>query len=671
MFQYIKVAGGKIKDFIFKSKVGIFRTGLIAIPVVLLTLGAASSNNHTTPKELKDNLNKIIQQQLQQNLPVKPAQIIPQNSNQPAPPEFIPVPKDAVNEAVEDLDKLIKSNKLNPEDIPFIRWIWVPSLSMDDIRVVSDALNKVSREPFSKRPDVVSPQLIRIDLRWYSNVNDGSLQDYLTLWENFQFDPWFSQLITKDTLKLLSEEFKANNSINVVKRVWEWDDKKQKWTVTGRKKQSILLKDANKDSVLVRINPPHLQGTGIEKLQEETGTLAPIVHYSYLTTRLLSTIKDRDKIKNKDGTEKEVDNVYSSMWGGLYYEFAGINKSKDKNKRTDLDQLLFDLGVLDKFETLFERLQTDRKVAMFRSQVTGKPRAVVWIPTLTWGPNGALPVAFLTIDIRDRDVDIGTHAMGNLAGIQGIAAYEVIFSRRNGQNGFALYDGKQNLLDEGAIDVVTDHTVPAPFTARLQSAISCIRCHGPHNGWQPMPNDVQIVMKGKLDIFGDITNQNEAVQDTLNRLKGQYEKGSKKTLMRVIEDYATATQDATGVWPQSQVANTDAPKITATKTSDIWFYDRYQLVTAATALRELGIKPEGDPVALLNKKLPPDKRTVINGIIPEDFRFGGIKSGLGINRSDWYLFLSYGLERAQVYKDQTSANKTAKINFVGPMQNHN
>lgn len=610
------------------------------LPLLFITGSSGLPNLDVRPVEVVAQLNSN-QQHQQSN-----------QKNQDIPPEPVfPIPNDAINDATIDLKQSLIGKSPNPltqYDLPFIRWIWVPSLSMDDIRSISDTLNKITRDTTTVRPIVVTPQLLRIDLRNYAPIRTEEINEWLQLWENFQFDPWFSQLITKGTIDKLTDDRKSSIMVEVTEPDWFLDKEKNAWIKKGMIKKKKSLMDACKESKepiqLIRINAPHLDNEKITALQVATGSIAPVVHYSYFQTRVLSTIKDKDKVKVKD-KEVEKDNVYSLIWGGLYYEFSGIKKSKDAKKKTDLDQLLEDLGILQKFETLFDKLLSDEKVAMFQSQITGKPRGVTWFPSLASRISQTLSAVFLTLDIRDQDVDIDTHAMANLVKANGVAAYEVIYTRRNGQNGFALFDGNQVLLDAGADNVVSDHTVPSPYTTRLQSGISCIRCHGKHDGWQPLPNDAKILVQSKLNIYGDTTNANEPIQDTQNRIDGLYKAGPKIPLEQMKRGYATATFAATGPWPQSKLMNVDVVKLTSEKTADIWFYDRYSVVDAKIALQELGINPGADPVEQFNKVLPPDKRAEINGIIPEDFRIAGLKKGLKIVRTDWHLVFSYAMER--------------------------
>ncbi len=551
-------------------------------------------------------------------------------------PSRLSIPSDAVAVALADS---IDVQKNDPFALPFTRWIWVQSGEANDFKALSDGINKISRGEVTKRP-IVRGILARIDLRWYAG-SEQDLKDWINLWEQLQFDPWFSTLITKDTLKLLSNEVKRNTTVQVIKTKWGvWDEAKKVYPDLGKVITDVKLSDF-KDIVVARSNADHLRKSGIEKLQFACGTLAPIVDSRYFSGRVLSTHKDLDNGK---------DNLFSIVRGGLYYEFSGIRPAT-KGVKSDLDQLLIDLetsiGKDEGFKKFFDRLTGKEAVGLIRSDVTGKRRRIIWFPIGKMRLTQGMPAIFITEDVRDRDLDTSTDPIMNLVDFTP-AAYEVIFTKPNGEQGYVLFDAAGKLLEEGAIDVVTDHMVPAPFTARLQAAISCIRCHGPDDGWKPFTNDVKTMLsKRKLDVFGDTSKGelDKPISDTLLRLAGQYEGDPTILMMRLRDDYAKSVLRATGSWKQDD-GQTNTVKLSSAQISKIYAEDRYNQIDAALALRYLGqpTVEKGKELAALNKLLPPVKLN-IGGIIPEDPRIAALKDGLKINPADFTFTYSFMLSR--------------------------
>src|SRR5262249_53356829 len=155
------------------------------------------------------------------------------------------------------------------------------------------------------------------------------------------------------------------------------------------------------------------------KLQAECHSAAPVVEGHYFMTRALSTIQDKG--------------VFKTVFGGLYYRLRGIKKSTVKGA-SDLDLFFQELGIGNikaglTQEKLFNDLRSDQRIAMFRSDITGKPREVSGFHTpadregASWGA--------ITGDIKDGDVDIGDRSFANLLTPRR-QAREAIFPTRTG-----------------------------------------------------------------------------------------------------------------------------------------------------------------------------------------------------------------------------------------------
>lgn len=573
--------------------------------------------------------------------PVKPELI--------RPPRELPWsrPADAIHIARIDAEVI---RQRNPEATPFLRWIWIRRANPDEFKAVSDGINKISRATTTIRPVPGGGILLRIDLRWYAPIVNGSandLNEWLELWEQLAFDPYFSRIITGDTIKILTD--RERDSIRIPKASrWHWQG--GKWVEVARHIQQWSLKDL-RDIVAERTTPNHLIGSGIDELQAMTGSVCPVVDSGYFLTRALSTIKDRDKINGKD-----VDNLYSLVWGGLYYEFAGIRKSQVKG-RTDLDQVLLDIGVgsdKENFRQLFDRLRSDSAVAMYRSEVTAKKRRVLYFAQLGARLSESSPVFFITEDIRRQDVDFLKDTFRNLLGFKP-AAFRAIWTGRNGQQRYALLGADGQLLEKAADNVASDHDIPSPQTTELQSAISCIRCHYRNDGWHPLRNDAR-TMQQYARVFGDRSNLDQTIPDTLDRIKGLYDGDPARTLERARDDYARAVLTATVNWatdPSGRDAterNKQAVKLASIKIAEVWARERFDVVDAARALREMGVIPKGDGLEQIRALLLPVQVVgppAIIGIIEDDPTFIALRSGVSVNYDDWQLAFSEAIDRVQ------------------------
>lgn len=566
------------------------------------------------------------------------AHIAPAQPKPTAAPELLAhqTPREAVAEMRADIAAMLRAGA--GLDLPFSQWVWFPDGDEDAMRAFAHAINLVSRSGFNRTPVRVGRHLVRFDLRWYAPT-DADLVEWLRLRELLQFDQRFSLLLTRDTIALLTPEQRRTFTFPL-----RWQVKREgKWV----KEVLPTRLEEVEDVQVVRVNAPHLAGSGLEEVQRLTGTQAPIVHHAYALSRMLSTVKDQEGKKN---------GVFTTIWGGLYYEFAGIRRAK-KGVASDLDQLVADLGIGDgrqPFQLVFDRLRSDERAAMFRSGVTGKKRRIIWIGTPAARLSVASGVVFITADIRDRDVDLSQDPIKNLDVFK-TAAFEVIWIRANGELGYALFDADGKLLDEAAPDVAADHTVPSPHSPRLQSAISCIRCHGPNDGWIPFENEVQKLLGyqkdgQRLNVFGDVTDVRKTIPDEVDRLVGWYSGSPRKPLSRARDDYAEAVLRATGPWPGSKTGQTDVVRLSSAKIGDAFAYDRYRLIGAVEALQSLGIKPPADAaqaVARLREVLPPIAEVRPDTIVPEDATIGALRAGLKVGPYDYALSYSFMQERAQ------------------------
>lgn len=209
-----------------------------------------------------------------------------------------------------------------------------------------------------------------------------------------------------------------------------------------------------------------------------------------------------------------VTKMLSTLEGGKYYDFLQVDRQPEKG--TPQDAWLANLGI---FEAQTKAIAGDQRTALFRSNITGKPRRI----DVLFGIGRGGSLCTITHDVADEDTDAGQHPLRNLIAFSD-SAREIIVQRPNGTHAFALTNSDGEFVDSAPDNVARDHTVPAPYTSRLQPAISCIRCHGPHDGYQPFGNDVAKILSSRLDVFSDLQVDGIALtrEQAVDRLAGLY-----------------------------------------------------------------------------------------------------------------------------------------------------
>jgi hypothetical protein len=589
---------------------------------------------------------------------------------------------------------LADAQKLPVGAATYTRWVWVQDGDARSYKTLALTMNYVSRASTIQRPfPMMEQRLVRIDLRQFW-PRDADLVEAAKLWEDFAFDPSFALLLTKDTLNFnraseadlpkLKRQKQASRRV-VVPGKSRTEKTTVKWEKKGDYKypddSGRVVKDlepglydvelrfkgadevkfvveivdeeaptiVGKDVDVVRLNAPHL-GPEMAQLQALTGSLAPIVSDRYLKYRLLTAVKD---------VEKDESRVYDTIFGGRYYEAAGVRRVKDVDKEakdTDLDLFLEELGVGNRkaglsADAVFARLRSDQRLVLRRSNVTGKPREVTFHPTLSvrFGANGAI-----TGDIKNRSIDIGDRPFANLLTPRRDAR-EAIFPKANGFPLFALFNGQGARQDSVPDTVAHDTTIPNPHTKILEPGIGCIRCHGPEEGWKPVNNDVLTLLKDRpenlpyrlleLDLGA---RRSVADPDTIDRLAG-LATGKADDTIRVLRDtYAKAVYLAAGAWDNADKAQTDVAKVSAERIADEFAEYYYDLVDARKALREIGIDAPADKAVSLFKDLVAvgTGDAVGDGVFLEDVRVRFLRAGDGISRADWSLVQSGVAERA-------------------------
>lgn len=507
-----------------------------------------------------------------------------------------PSPADAVAYAVADIAKMPAA------DQPFQRYVWIPDGDPQKIAVVKYAVNLAA----SKASVLISPTVVcegRL-VRWDMRSLAPQSSEYATLhalWEELAFEPYFH--ITKTTADAL-----PTNSVQIESRV---DDPPgslrfkvgEQLFYESPDNEFFILQGGSwsKRQTQIEVQRVATYGShvGLEQavlLQGLSQSNAAIVRYDFMLVRMLSSID-----------------------GGMYYRFAGINPKPSKG--TAQDAFLASLGA---DENLVQQLRSDQRAAMFRSGVTGKPRRIDAFYGVGVRPGNGTGLITMTHDIADNDVDPRSDPVRNLLNLKD-QAREIIAAKPNGLHIFALFNSQGALQDEVPPNIARDHNVPSPHTARLQAAISCIRCHGPESGLKPFENEVQTMLSGLLDVFGDVSSKDQ-IPDQLDRLAGLYSGDLGKPLRRERDDYNDAVYLVTGGMTVAQVSS---------KLSDIYGDYVYREIGAFEACYELGyLVPRDQAAYYLSQVLPPLQQDII-GISPEDPIVGALKAGLKVNRYQW------------------------------------
>lgn len=605
----------------------------VLLALALITLPLA-------PQEKQDK-----EDQPAQPAPVQPAQ---KESKEPV---LVPVPAQAVALASADKENIMagRVKEVSPAEMPFIRWLWLRDglIDSDELREIAQAafyaLSLIGRQSVPYRADrIAKGRMIRVNLRRLC-PNTEQIKEYVTIWERFQFDQKFCKIVTKDTLNLLSfgkiDGDPARKVLVVSRDGLNVIDEDGKAIVQNLKYETMDADAAVKvkDIIAIRQNSDGVDAHMLEDLQLATLSQAPVIDYRYFIFRALSSIEE--------------DGLYKVLYGGLYYDLTGIRVKGDKG--TDEDRLFAKLGAGNlkagvTARQFLDELGSDQRVAMYRSKVSGQKRRVDWfVSSLS---RESICLVMETQDLVPKDIDIGQSPIYNLTEFR-VTAKELLFLWKDGSMRGALFNGEGKLQEKAPF---ADRTVPSPHPTDLQSFISCLRCHmidKDTHGWHALRNDVKTLAK-HLDIFGDITDLNKGIPETVDRLAGWYMGSPDKILRLARDDHMAAVLRIAGPWKAKDKKDpgdqTDVVQRTATKIAEI--YDRfwYEEITPQKALQELGFDmPPDQALVELNRLLPPDAAFEINKVIPENPTIGSLKAGIAVNRADWDLIYPFAAIRSQ------------------------
>lgn len=430
---------------------------------------------------------------------------------------------------------------LPPERRPHVRYLCTLDPGKATWAAVSVALNAgLSRSPFGVTPlDLHNGRMIRLDLSQLA-INEQHAQNLYATYDSLaNSEPFFHVHEPKlvETNKVFTDDRGRKHS--------------GRWEVKSFVHPAI--------------------GPGYAELIAQTNSKAPLLVAEWFVIKALSTIE-----------------------GGRYYQFRGLRDQSGK-ALFKLNEYLASRGAN---ADAVAKLGSDERAAIIKSLVTGKPRRVDVFRGGGVRPSVGTGLVSVTHDISDGQTKVQNDPIANLLDLES-AASETILEVANGFHEFALFNSEGILQDEVPPDIAADHTIPEPFTKRLQPAVSCLRCHGPHDGWQPFDNDVRKLASGDVQILGDLSAKSAAFDaTTLVRLQGLYGGNLADPLRLGRNSYADVVFRNTGGMSIGQASDAVA---------GVWTRYEYSLVGAAEVLGMLGVAvPEGiEPVKVLRATIPP------------------------------------------------------------------
>lgn len=324
---------------------------------------------------------------------------------------------------------------------------------------------------------------------------------------------------------------------------------------------------------------------------------------------------------------------------GRYYDFLQIDR-----KPKDLTQQQAFLASYGLFEGESKRLGGDKRSLTLFSNITNEQRRIDWLPSVSTGGGS------ITRDISSKDAAKTEKVLiRNLEEFED-SAREVIIQRSNGMLAYALFNAKGEFQDSVPEDIASDSTVPSSHK-QLQPAISCIRCHGPFDGWQPLINDLPKLIAAGVDVIGSLRDSTLTREERIDRLAGQFAGDLDAVdgpLGRARRDHLAAMFKITGAprlgdaaKPQSVVA-----KVSET-TGQIYNALRYDRVTPERAALEVGFAN-----ATLREVLEP----LTPGELIDPVK-GSLIAGIPVGRAAWESIYSDVMLEVQAKAELRKAEK--------------
>jgi hypothetical protein len=532
----------------------------------------------------------------------------------------IPNPADAVRLADLNVQTLPEN------DQPFYRYLWTDDTSKDFHGAFNYALNTcVSHSGTLYLPTILADgHLIRIDTRrlWPRTKH---VEQFFPVYEELALiDPYFHTrgVIVQEKVEQVKVTVPRYRAKDGKTYDYKFEDKVTK-VETVAAEHAIHLGGLDGDMSV------------IQSLSEATASQAPILNAKWFIRVVTSS---------------------NSKENGRYIQFRGFKKSqKDTSGKVvkSAEQLWLESLGLD-YEKIKNELQSDQRIGKWRSNITGKPRAIEYV--YTPGVRAAVGpvVVTLTRDYFTGSISAQNHPIKNLLNYK-FDGTEAIGPLPNGMLSFLLFDAAGELVEVAPQELVSDRTVPSPHPADLQAPISCIRCHGPTEMWMDTKNDVMAFTKGNLgvNIYDDESDEKLTPEETLDRISSLYTGELAEPLRISRNTHAKATFLVTG--------GMDIPDV-AKKISDIYQEYRYDPVTPQVACRELGYDVSAEQAAAVFNaivpKLPPNRHGIrAENVMVATLRAWSPNTPLYVNRDDWEQEFSDTMLRVVIEEVRKSKTK--------------
>ena len=484
------------------------------------------------------------------------------------------IPLDATLLAVADAQALTESGAA--EVAVQRRYVWCRNA--DEVTATQLAINlSISHAAFDVQPVLIAGgQLVAVDLRVCS-FDEADYQRLLSLWASMSDrEPYFHARVAAKRVKV--KPYKASD---------------------GKTYDFKVLP--------VALPAPHLGEAG-PQLETLVGNPLP-------------TEQSFCPIVRADWFCKE---VLTTADGGRYYDFRGLKIGM---------QLADYLETRGADRKQIEAINASERAA-FISRVTGKPRVVSMLQGQGVRISTGAAIIAITDDPFDDNLDPTADPFRQLLDSKS-NGHEVFATLPSGWLEFTLWDGDQKLVAEAPPNLVADRTVPEPFTPRLQSAISCIRCHAEKDGWKSFTNEAAIMLGDRITNFGDVRQAHDP-NSVLARLAAKYS-GNLSEALNVARDNIDRRV--------FKVTRKSASEAFATLGNVVNRHE-YEYVTAKIAAQEIGwIVPADDPLGVVTfRRVVPALQQ--DGLLPDDPNIGrlhidyldidtGERVGMKITRRQW------------------------------------
>lgn len=463
------------------------------------------------------------------------------------------------------------------------RWVWIREGDAETLAVLTYVVNEVlNRTNVAVSPYLESGgpmtvlhggMLVRLNLASLG-ANEAELANLLSTW---------------DKLLLAEPDFTAdipNVEKVAVKPFKHTDGKTYRFRRVTKQVRSIS---------------PYVLSQGVE-LKEITGSSCAIIDARELVKLATTTLE-----------------------GGLYYEFRGITAD------ITLAGYLRRVGVKEAHAAAFEppgkaiASDTLDKAVVLLSNITGKERAIVMMPTAGTRPTAGRGLAIITLDVFNENRNPGSSAIRNLVKLAA-DGFELIVTSRNGHREYTLWDKAGKLVRVAPPNLASDDNIPKMHTKGLQPGLSCIRCHGPEDGWKGFTNAVPLVESTGINALIDQAGVSPAT------LHGMYEGewfGILGPLTQSRAQYADVVLKSTGWIPRQE--NSSAVVEVAGMYSGLYADYVYKELEPVEVCQELGLlvkTPEEAATALAQLS----QRPIAGLVVQDEPVIRALMAGLPISR---------------------------------------